>query len=137
MAEIEYEKLMKTPYFLKAVIRLRFPNDLQIQAHFASMETIGDIYSLIREALSNPNEEFYLFQFPPAKKFLDMSSTIYNEKLEPSTLLYVNFSNIQPGDIESKYVNDEFIAKYKCEYIFEQKSSVLINNPHSDNIIKF
>ncbi len=85
------------------------------------METIGHICQLIREALENPNEEFYLFQFPPPKKFLDMNSTIYDEKLEPSTLLYVNFPNIEQGNFTYKFIKDEFIEKYKCEYILDSK----------------
>lgn len=118
---------MRTAYFTKAIIRLRFPDDCQIQAHFASMETIGQIYQLIKEALENPNEEFYLFQFPPAKKFLDMNSTVFNEKLEPSTLLYVNFPNNLPGNVNYKYIKDEFIEKYKCEYILDVKPSIQNN----------
>jgi len=113
---------MRTPYFTKAVIRLRLPNDIQIQAHFASMETIGDIYQLVRESLENPNDEFYLFQFPPSKKFLDMNSTIFSEKLEPSTLLYVNFPNVEQGNATYKYIKDEFIQKYKCEYLLDVKN---------------
>ena len=112
---------MRTQYFTKAVIRLRFPNDIQIQAHFASMETIGHIYQLIKEALENPNEEFYLLQFSPPKKLLDMNSAIYSEKLEPSTLLYVDFPNIQ--SFNHKFIKDEFIQKYKCEYILDKKQS--------------
>ncbi len=119
---------MKTPYFVKALIRLRFPDDIQIQAHFASMESIGDIHNLIKEALHNPNDEFYLFQFPPPKKFTDLNSTIFNEKLEPSTLLYVNFSNVEQGNFNYKYIKDDFIQKFKCEYILEvnKSSDILI-----------
>lgn len=111
--------MIRTPFFTKAVIRLRFPNDIQIQAHFASMETVGHIYQLIKEALENQNEEFYLLQYPPPKKLLDMNTTIYDEKLEPSTLLYVNFPNVET--MNYKFVNDEFIEKYKCEYILDSK----------------
>jgi len=85
------------------------------------METIGHIYQLIKEALENPTEEFHLFQFPPAKKLLDLNSTVYKEKLEPSSLLYVNFPNIEPGNFTYKYIKDEFIEKFKREYILEAK----------------
>lgn len=119
VSETEYDRLLNSPYYLKAVIRLRYPDETQVQAQFASMETIGEIYKLIKESLENPSEEFYLFQFPPAKKLIDLSSTVYNEKLEPSTLLYVNFPNLEQNNINYKYLNDDFLNKYKCEYILD------------------
>ena len=97
------------------MVRLRFQDDTQIEANFASMEKISEIYNLIKEALNNPNEEFYLFQFPPAKKIDDKTKTIQQEKLEPSTILYVKFPQ-QENNLNYKCINDQFIEKYKCNY---------------------
>ncbi len=97
------------------MVRLRFPDDTQIEANFASMEKINDIYNLIKESLNNPNEEFYLFQFPPAKKFMDLNKNIHEEKLEPSTLLYVKFPQ-QENCINYNFIRNDFIEKYNCKY---------------------
>lgn len=101
------------------MVRLRFPDDTQIEANFALMEKINEIYLLIKEALENPNEEFYLFQFPPAKKLIDLNKNIHQEKLEPSTLLYVKFPKFDNNfniDKSYKFIKADFVEKYKCIY---------------------
>lgn len=115
MAEVQWEKLLKTPLFTSAMIRLRFPDDTQIEANFASMEKIGDIFNLVKMALKNEEENFYLFQFPPAKKHVDLNRLICEEKLEPSTLLYVKFLK-EDNNFSRDFFKEEFIEKYKCDY---------------------
>ncbi len=118
VAEKEYEILLKKQIHTKSSIRLRFPNDVQIQANFASMEKIQNIYSLITDALLDKNQEFYLFKCPPPKKLLNLKSTIYDEKLEPCILLYVNFPNIKLEDLSEKnLINDDFIKKYRTDIL--------------------
>jgi len=94
-ARVEYEKLMDSKVYTKACIRLKFPNENILQANFALMETIGDIYDFLKtHILLNPNEEFYLFTSPPLKKYLDPKAKVFNENLHPYTLMHVGYSNL-------------------------------------------
>lgn len=47
----EYEKLINTKVYQNATIRIKFPNQILVQAKFALMETIGDIYNFIKEVV--------------------------------------------------------------------------------------
>jgi hypothetical protein len=114
-SRVEYEKLVNTPVYTTASIRIKFPNELLIQANFAIMETIGDIYAFLRENLENPNQEFYLTTTPPLVKYLDMKATILKEKLAPSTLMYINFPNVT--DYNVPFLTREAFEKYSTKLI--------------------
>jgi hypothetical protein len=45
----EYEKLISTKVYENATIRIKFPNQILVQAKFALMETVGEIYNFIRQ----------------------------------------------------------------------------------------
>jgi hypothetical protein len=75
------------------------------------METVGDIYAFIKENIINPNESFYLTTSPPLVKYQDMKATIYNTKLAPSTLMYINFPNI-PDPSKIDFLKEELQSKY-------------------------
>ena len=50
--------------------------------------------SLIIKLLDVKTEEFYIFMTPPVKKFNVLETTVFNEKLAPNALIYVNFPNL-------------------------------------------
>ncbi len=75
------------------------------------METVGDIYSFIREHLNNPKENFYLTTSPPLVKYQDMKATIHNTKLAPSTLMYINFPNL-PDANKIEFIKEDSKNKY-------------------------
>jgi hypothetical protein len=94
-ARVDYEKLMDTKIYTKACIRLKFPNETIVQINFALMETIGDIYSYLKEHIVlDQTEDFYLFTSPPLKKFTDHKAKVFNEHLHPYTLMHIGYPNI-------------------------------------------
>ena len=101
-SRMRLEQLMKTPIYVKSDIRLKFPNELILQGSFALYETIGDIYSFIRNYLKNKNDNFNISTTPPLKRYLKMEQTISNEKLYPNLLMYVNFEEEFSGLDEEK-----------------------------------
>ena len=99
------EMLMKTPIYVKSDIRLKLPNDQILQGSFGLFETVGDIYSFIREYLKDKNEKFNISTTPPLKRYTKMESTIQEEKLYPNLLMYINFENEFNGLDENKIKN--------------------------------
>jgi hypothetical protein len=107
---MEYEKLLDSQIYTIASIRIKFPNELLIQANFAVMETVGDIYQFLKDNLEDPTQEFYITTSPPLKKYLDMKATIQKEKLAPSTLMYINFPNLT--NFNQQFLKQECFEKY-------------------------
>ena len=99
------EMLMKTPIYVKSDIRLKLPNDQILQGSFGLYETVGDIYSFIREYLKDKNEKFNISTTPPLKRYTKMEQTIQEEKLYPNLLMYINFENEFTGLDENKTKN--------------------------------
>jgi hypothetical protein len=99
------EMLMKTPIYVKSDIRLKLPNDQILQGSFGLYETVGDIYSFIREYLKDKNEKFNISTTPPLKRYTKMEHTIQEEKLFPNLLMYINFENEFSGLDEVKIKN--------------------------------
>ena len=99
------EMLMKTPIYVKSDIRLKLPNDQILQGSFGLFETVGDIYSFIREYLKDKNEKFNISTTPPLKRYTKMDNTIQEEKLYPNLLMYINFENEFTGLDENKTKN--------------------------------
>ncbi|CAD8108599.1 unnamed protein product [Paramecium sonneborni] len=61
----EYEELLKKPIYSKTEIRVQFPDSVIVQAFFGPLETIKDLYDLIKDMLGDQNLEFYLYTSPP------------------------------------------------------------------------
>lgn len=104
-----FEILIKTPIYLKSDIRLVFPDNYIVEVSFGLKETIGDIYSFIRQYLANPENQFTISTTPPPKKYNQLHQTIKELKLYPKVLMYVNF--------ESTYnkLKEEEILKIKAK----------------------
>ena len=99
------EQLMKTPIYIKSDIRLKLPCELILQGSFALYETIGDIYSFVKEYLKVKTEKFNISTTPPLKRYLNFGKTIQEEKLYPNILMYVNFEEEFSGLDENKTKN--------------------------------
>ena len=101
-SRMRLEQLMKTPIYVKSDIRLKFPNEMILQGSFALHETVGDIYSFIKNYLRDKNDKFNISTTPPLKRYLKMDATIGGEKLYPNLLMYVNFEEEFHGLDEEK-----------------------------------
>ncbi len=113
----DYENLIKKPIYTKATIRVKMPNDQLIQANFALMETVGDIYQFVKEHLNDPNEEFYLFTPFPKKNYSDKSQTIHSQSLAPSTVLNISFPNLDVSKISQyQFLKESSLEKFRTEY---------------------
>ncbi len=113
----DYENLIKKPVYTKATIRVKMPNDQLIQANFALMETIRDIYEFVKENLNDPNQEFYLFTPFPKKTYTEKNLTIHSQNLAPSTVLNISFPSLDLTKLgQYQFLKDSSIEKYRTEY---------------------
>jgi hypothetical protein len=108
----DFENLIKKPVYNKAIIRIKFPNELLLQSNFAMMETVGDIYEFVKQNLYDPNQEFSLFTPFPRKVYNDKKATIYSQALAPSTLLYISFPNVDAKQVDYPYLSQECLDKF-------------------------
>ena len=113
----DFENLIKKPVYNKATIRIKFPNELLLQANFAMMETVGDIYEFVRENLHEPTQEFSLFTPFPRKVYSDKKPTVYSQGLSPSTLLYISFPNVDPKQVDYPYLSKTTLEKFSSNQI--------------------
>ena len=98
----QFEKLVKTPIYIKSDIRLKFPDSTILEASFGLYETVGDIYNFINEYLNNKKNEYTISTTPPLKRYVKKEETIISQKLYPQILMYVNFDKGYDGLNENK-----------------------------------
>lgn len=90
----------------KASIQFKFSNNLILLADFALQETITDVLNFFKDQIdvvdmSLKDYSFKLTYDYPPKQLCESKKTIYQEKMFPNVLVYVNFT-----DKNGKDVND-------------------------------
>ena len=112
----EFENLVSKPIYTQATIRIKFPNENILQANFAMMETVGDVYKFVRENLEDPSLEFSLFTPYPRRVYNDQKATVYSQSLAPNTLLYISFPNVDARNVEFPFLKQQSIEKWRSEF---------------------
>ncbi|KAH7047699.1 hypothetical protein BKA57DRAFT_463151 [Linnemannia elongata] len=83
----EEEKARERRY-PKTIIRIRFPDRIQLQATFRSQETLGDLRNWVSKACVGQGEKFDLYTTPPKKVLADNKQTLYQAGLAPQSIVY-------------------------------------------------
>ncbi|KAG9069390.1 Tether containing UBX domain for GLUT4 [Linnemannia hyalina] len=86
-ARAEEEKARERRY-PKTIIRIRFPDRIQLQATFRSQETVGDLRNWVSKACVGQGEKFDLYTTPPKKVLADNKQTLYQAGLAPQSVVY-------------------------------------------------
>ncbi|KAF8949141.1 Tether containing UBX domain for GLUT4 [Haplosporangium gracile] len=86
-ARAEEEKAKERRY-PKTIIRIRFPDRIQLQATFSSQETVGDLRNWVSKACVGQGEKFDLYTTPPKKVLADNKQTLYQAGLAPQSIVY-------------------------------------------------
>ncbi|KAF9114985.1 Plant UBX domain-containing protein 1 [Mortierella sp. AM989] len=89
-ARAEEEKAKERRY-PKTIIRIRFPDRIQIQATFKSQETIGDLRKWVAGVCVGQGEKFDLYTTPPKKILADDKQTLYQAGLAPQSIVYFSW----------------------------------------------
>ncbi|KAJ2689578.1 hypothetical protein IWW39_001382 [Coemansia spiralis] len=86
----------------RALIRFRFPDQVQVQATFSSHEeTVAELYAFLNRVLVCPNLLESLIIQPPAQN-LDTSrnETLFNAKLAPAAVVHVKLAGVKVSTLE-------------------------------------
>ncbi|WOK94512.1 hypothetical protein Cni_G03216 [Canna indica] len=76
---------------IKAIIRVRFPDDYVLEAKFQSSETIQTLVDLLKKVIGQPNVPFYLYTVPPKTQIVDLSKDFYSAGFSPGANVYFSY----------------------------------------------
>ncbi|XP_047319009.1 plant UBX domain-containing protein 1-like [Impatiens glandulifera] len=103
------EEAARRSRITKAVIRVKFPNDIILESTFHPSEPIQSLIDLMKKAIAQPNLPFYLYTTPPKKKITDMSQDFYSAGFVPGAIVY--FSYDLPKGENSSVSSDPFLQE--------------------------
>ncbi|KAF9208159.1 Plant UBX domain-containing protein 1, partial [Haplosporangium sp. Z 27] len=102
------EEKAKERRYPKTIIRIRFPNRVQIQATFRSQETIGDLREWVESVCAGHGGKFDLYTTPPKKVLTDNKQTLYQAGLAPQSIVYFSWLDSKLN-LDSPFLNDEHL----------------------------
>ncbi|KAF9942085.1 Tether containing UBX domain for GLUT4 [Mortierella alpina] len=105
----EEEKARERRY-PKTIIRVRFPDRVQLQATFKSQETVGDLRKWVRSACVGQGEAFELYTTPPKKVLSDDKQTLYQAGLAPQSIVYFSWKDSKLNGM-APFLNGEHMMK--------------------------
>ncbi|KAG0207606.1 Tether containing UBX domain for GLUT4 [Mortierella sp. GBA30] len=108
-ARAEEEKARERRY-PKTIIRVRFPDRVQLQATFKSQETVGELYKWVASACVGQGEKFELYTTPPKKVLSDDKQTLYQAGLAPQSIVYFSWKDTKLN-LNPPFLNGEHMMK--------------------------
>ncbi|KAF9954656.1 Tether containing UBX domain for GLUT4 [Mortierella alpina] len=105
----EEEKARERRY-PKTIIRVRFPDRVQLQATFKSQETVGDLRKWVKSACVGQGEAFELYTTPPKKVLSDDKQTLYQAGLAPQSIVYFSWKDSKLN-LMAPFLNGEHMMK--------------------------
>ncbi|XP_017241820.1 plant UBX domain-containing protein 1 [Daucus carota subsp. sativus] len=123
----EAEEAARRSRITKAVIRVRFPDNLTLEVTFHPSETIQLLFDFLKNVLAKPELPFYLYTTPPKKHIKDMSQDFYSAGFAPGAIVYFS-QDLPKGDNEvnesGSFLQEEIISLQGLELIAEQVEPV-------------
>ncbi|KAF9392841.1 Tether containing UBX domain for GLUT4 [Podila verticillata] len=104
------EEKAKERRYPKTIIRIRFPDRVQLQATFRSQETIGDVRRWVQSAIVGQGEKFDLYTTPPKKVLADDKLTLYHAGLAPQSIVYFSWVDSQLN-LHPPFLNGELLMQ--------------------------
>jgi tether containing UBX domain for GLUT4 len=91
MREAEMNK--RAQKYPKTMLRIRFPDRVQLQLQFLSQETVGDVYQAIKDYLRTPDRPFRLYVAPPRRDLTDKHVRLFDACLAPASVVHFVWAN--------------------------------------------
>ncbi|KAF9183386.1 Tether containing UBX domain for GLUT4 [Haplosporangium sp. Z 767] len=105
----EEEKARERRY-PNTIVRIRFPDRVQLQATFRSQDTVGDVRKWVAGACVGHGEKFDLYTTPPKKILADDKQTLYQAGLAPQSIVYFSWKDSKLNT-HSPFLNGEYMMK--------------------------
>jgi len=102
----ERDRLSKIPKYKKTLIKIRFPNRLELQGTFHPRERVQAVVNFVRDCLAYPDRSFHIFTTPP-KQRLDNKKSLLSLVMVPAAIVY--FAWDEPSGAPQDYLREELI----------------------------
>lgn len=94
-AQREKEQKEREARYPKTIVRIRFPDRVQLQFTFLSKEKVSSLYRIVQASLVS-NRAFHLYTTPPRSILKDKTLTLYQAKLTPATVVHFAWVDSTP-----------------------------------------
>ena len=94
-AQREKEQKEREARYPKTIVRIRFPDRVQLQFTFLSKEKVSSLYRIVQASLLS-NRAFHLYTTPPRSIIKDKTLTLYQAKLTPATVVHFAWADTTP-----------------------------------------
>ncbi|KAI3452525.1 hypothetical protein Pfo_009189 [Paulownia fortunei] len=118
------EEAARRSRMTKAVIRVRFPDNLTLEVSFHPSETIQSLVDLLNKVVAHPELPFYLYTTPPKKQIKDMSQDFYSAGFVPGAIVYFTY-DVPKGDdgaaFAGPFLQEEVMSLQSLEFVAQQE----------------
>jgi len=104
----EAEKAKQKRLYRKAMVRVRFPDDVVLQATFSATATVSAVLQWVEGALREPGHPFEL-SIARGQPLQEMGMSLEHAELAPASML--NFRCTSPGGLSPPYLRDALMAR--------------------------
>ena len=141
-ARLGYEKLVKQKLYTHGSIQFKFSNNIVLIANFALQEKVSDLTAFLLShlecnVLEDKKLKIVMTAGYPPKKLTNMNSTVQEERLFPSALIYVIIEDEKsvPVDPPIKKESINELLKVLDNYDMTNSNSILNNSDSSQQEI--
>ncbi|KAI8051162.1 hypothetical protein BDF22DRAFT_777329 [Syncephalis plumigaleata] len=132
MRKAEEEK--RKQRYPKTMIRVRFPDRVQLQLQFLSRETVGKVYQVVRQYLHEPSRPFTLYTTPPRNNLTNMDIRLIDAQLAPASVLH--FSWNQPAHEDGTcYLKEELVNLAEDLPELATNTNEVVDSPTVDPVV--
>eukprot|EP01105_Mastigella_eilhardi_P020849 TRINITY_DN5005_c0_g1_i2.p1 TRINITY_DN5005_c0_g1~~TRINITY_DN5005_c0_g1_i2.p1 ORF type:complete len:593 (+),score=189.43 TRINITY_DN5005_c0_g1_i2:38-1816(+) len=89
----ERDQLRKWQNCKKVVIRVRFPDRIEVQRAFHPRAAVGTLHEFVKSCLAHPEHRFVLYTSPPVQPLGDERATLIARGLAPAALVYFRWQD--------------------------------------------
>ncbi|KAL9261068.1 Plant UBX domain-containing protein [Drosera capensis] len=128
-----------------AVIRVRFPDNLTLEATFHPSEPVQTLADLMKEVLVRPDMPHYIYTTPPKKQVSNTSQNFYSAGFVPGAIVYFSY-NLPRDDVahSGPFLHEDLIAlngldvfleptkatQAESEAVPAESQAAMVNTPH-------
>ncbi|EQC42687.1 hypothetical protein, variant [Saprolegnia diclina VS20] len=111
LAMRELDDMQRRSVYQEAVLRVRFPDKVVLQAVFHPSEPLQAVADLVTSCLATPRA-FYLYTTPPMTK-LDATKSLLDLHLVPASNVFLGWTSPPTASTElGAYLNHDIVATY-------------------------
>ncbi|KAK6928463.1 UBX domain [Dillenia turbinata] len=118
----EAEEAARRSKITKATIRVRFPDNITLEATFHPSETIQSLIDVLNKTIAQPELPFYIYTTPPKRLIKDLSQDFYFAGFVPGAIVYFSYDIPRDSDaaVFRLYLREEIMSLRGLDFITEK-----------------